>query len=64
MRYQPMSLLDRLVAGCVSLLVAAIALYIAVHLIESIWPVLVAIGLGVAAVAGLVLVLRRRRQGW
>jgi hypothetical protein len=64
MRYQPASLLERLVGGCFGLLAAAIALTIAVHLIESIWPVLVAIGLGVAAVAGLVIVLRWRRQGW
>lgn len=64
MRYQPTSLLDRLVGGCFGLLAAALALYVAVHLIEAIWLVLVGFGVGVVAVLGLVATLRRHRQGW
>lgn len=63
MRY-PSSLLERLVGGCFSLLAAAAALYVAVQLIEAVWPILVGIGVTVAAVAGLVTVLRWHRQGW
>lgn len=64
MRYQPASLWDRLVGACFGLLAAALALYVAVRLIESIWLVLVGIGVGVGVVAGLVAAVRRRRQGW
>ncbi|MFL6162728.1 MAG: hypothetical protein ACJ74U_10920 [Jatrophihabitantaceae bacterium] len=60
----PASLLQRLVGGCFSLLAAAVAVYVAVRLIESVWLVLVGIGVGVVAVVGLVTALRWRRQGW
>jgi hypothetical protein len=62
--YHSSSLLERLVGGCFSLLAAAVALYVAVRLIEAVWPVLVGIGVGVAVVAGLVAVMRWQRQGW
>lgn len=64
MRYYSSSLLQRLVGGCFCLLAAAVAVYVAVRLIESVWPVLLGIGVGVTGVAGLVTALRRRRQGW
>jgi len=62
--YRPTSLLQRLVGGCFSLLAAAVAVYIAARLIESVWLVLVGIGLFGVALAGLLAVLRWRRQGW
>jgi len=49
---------------CFGLLAAAVALYVAVRLIESVWQVLVGIGVGVVAVAVLVAALRWRRRGW
>jgi hypothetical protein len=64
MSYHSSSPLERLVGGCFGLLAAAVAVYVAVRLIESVWPVLVGIALGVLAVAGLVAALRGRRQGW
>ena len=64
MRYQPASLLDRFVSGCFALLVAALALYVAVRLIESIWPVLLLIAVGVALIVGLVAAVRWRHQQW
>ena len=63
-RYQPESLLDRLVGGCVAVLAAAIALYLAVRLIEAIWVVLVLIVLSVLAVVGLVAAVRWHSQRW
>ena len=64
MTYQPSSLLDRLVSACFSLLAAVLALYVAAHLLESIWPVLVGLALSGLAVAGAVVAFRRRREGW
>jgi hypothetical protein len=64
MRYQPASLLERFIGGCFGLLVAALALYFAVRLIEAIWLPLVGIALGVATLIGLVMALRWHRQGW
>jgi hypothetical protein len=60
----PSSLLERLLGGCVTVLLAALALHIAARLIEAVWPVLVGIGVGVVVVAGLVAVMRWQRQGW
>lgn len=58
------SLLDRLVGTCLSLLVGAAAVYIAVQLVEAVWVVLLVIAL-VAAVAVVgVAVLRGRSRGW
>lgn len=58
----PNSLLDKLVGWCVAILLAAMALYGAVLLIQSIWPWLV-IGLAVVGAVILVgwLVIRWRR---
>jgi hypothetical protein len=57
-------LLDRLVGICLSLLVAAVAVYAAVKLIEAVWAALLAI----LAVAGFVVlattILRNRNRGW
>jgi hypothetical protein len=61
---RPRSLLDRLLGLCFTLLLMAIAIHVSVRLIEAVWPVLIGIGVGVVAVAGLVTVLRWRRQGW
>ena len=62
--YDPRSWLDRLRATCLSLLFAAVALYMAVRLIRSVAAPLLVIG-GVAALAGLAIVLlRRRNRGW
>jgi len=62
--YSRPSSLERLVGACLGLLVAAVAVYVAVRLIESVWPVLVGLGVGMVGLAGLVTVLRWRRQGW
>lgn len=64
MNYRPSSWLDQLVGACFSLLVAAVAVYVAVRLIESVWLVLLLVILGVVVVIGLVAALRWRRQGW
>jgi uncharacterized protein YacL len=64
MSYHPPSLLGRLVGACISLLVAALAIYVAVHLLESVWPVLAVIGFVVVVIIGLVAAVRRRQQGW
>jgi hypothetical protein len=56
--------LDRLVGVCLKLLASAIALYLAVCLIESILVPLL-IGVGVVMVAGLgIALLRWRNRGW
>lgn len=39
----PKSLFDRLIGGCMSVLLASIAIYCAAQIIQSIWPVLVII---------------------
>ncbi len=64
MRYQPSSWLDRFVGACFGLLAAAVALYVAARLIEMVWVVLLLICIVMAAVIGLVAVMRWRRQGW
>lgn len=64
MDYRPSSWLDQLVGACFGLLAAAVALYLAVRLIEMVWVALLLIGVIVATVAGVVAVLRWRRQGW
>lgn len=64
MDYRRSSWLDQLVGACFGLLAAAVALYLAVRLIEMVWVWLLLIGIGVAAIVGLVAALRWRRQGW
>lgn len=60
----PKTLLDRLVGACLALLVGAIALYAAVHLIEAIWSTLLVILGGALLVACLVAAWRARSRGW
>lgn len=63
-RPDPRSWLDRAVGFCLSILVGAAAVFIAVRLIEAVWTALLVI-LGVAAFITVgVVVLRTRRQGW
>ena len=60
----PGSWLDRVVGGCLSLLMAAAAVFIAVKLIEAVWTVLLVIaGVGLFALAAVAL-LRARHRGW
>lgn len=60
----PRSLLDQLVGLCFTLLLAAIAIHVAVQLIEAVWPaLLVILGVGLLLVAGMEM-LRRRDRGW
>ena len=60
----PRSFTDRLVGVCLSLLVGAAAVFIAVKLIEAVWAALLVI-LGVGAfVAAAFVVLRALRNGW
>lgn len=60
----PRSLLDDLFGLCFSLLVAAIAVHVAVKLIEAVWPVLLVIlGVGLLLTGGVALA-RRRDRGW
>jgi hypothetical protein len=60
----PRSLLDQLVGLCFTLLLAAIAVHVAVGLIEAVWPALVLIlGVGALLAVGAAL-LRRRDRGW
>ena len=64
MSYRPTSWLDHLVGLCLSLLVAATAVYVAVRLIEAVWTALLMIlGVGLFITVG-VLVLRSRRNSW
>ncbi|MCV7286727.1 hypothetical protein H7J87_15470 [Mycolicibacterium wolinskyi] len=59
--------LDRLVGGCVSLLIAAFALYCAASLLEAVLPTLMLV-VGIAALVGLVIgavvVFRTWRDRW
>lgn len=52
MQSDPRGWLDRAVGTCLSLLVAALALYVAVALLQAILPWLVGLGLLVALVVG------------
>lgn len=60
----PRGLVDRLVAACLSLLVGATAVYVAVRLIEAVWNVLVIIGIVALFVIVSITLLRRRTDGW
>lgn len=64
MRPNPSSLLGALVGTCLSLLLGALAVYVAVRLIEAVWVVLALIASIVACVALVVTVVRRRSGGW
>lgn len=54
----PKSLFDRLIGGCMSVLLASIAIYCAAQIIQSIWPVLVIITGIIALVWVAVIVVR------
>ncbi|MFC8936026.1 hypothetical protein ACFT1A_28440 [Rhodococcus sp. NPDC057135] len=58
-------LAERVVAGCFRILLAVIALYFAVALIQSIWPWLLLIA-GIISVGGIiaVVVIRATRNRW
>jgi hypothetical protein len=60
----PRSLLDNLIGICLSLLVGAAAVFIAVRLIEAVWTaLLVILGVGLF-VAVAIFLLRARNRGW
>lgn len=62
---RPSSLLDKLVGRCLTLLVGATALYVAVHLIEAVWTgllIIAAVGLFVAVAVALL--RSRSNNGW
>ncbi len=64
MTYRPSSWLDQLVGLCLSLLVGATAVFVAVRLIQAVWTaLLVILGVGLFIAVG-VLVLRSRRSTW
>ncbi|MBY6385433.1 hypothetical protein HG717_16155 [Rhodococcus erythropolis] len=61
----PNSWFDRAISGCLSILVAAIALYVAVALIEAIWPYLVAaVAVASVVVAAIQIIRARRENRW
>lgn len=60
----PGSLIERFVELAIMVLVGAIALHLAVRLIESVWVLLVIILGSVGLVVGLIAWLRARRQDW
>jgi hypothetical protein len=60
----PRSWLDKLVGVCLSVLVGAAAIYIAVRLVQAVWTaLLVIIGVGLFVVLSVAL-LRARGRGW
>jgi K+ transporter len=60
----PSSLLERFLGTCVTVLVAALALNWAVHLLLEVWRSLAVIGAVVLAVTAGFMVWRSRRGGW
>lgn len=64
MTTQRTGLLDRLIGGCLTLLVAAVAVYVAVRLIEAVWTALMVIGLVVLGGWTAFVVYRQRTGGW
>lgn len=61
---RPSSWLDRLFGAAVSLLLAALALYVAAQLVLSIWRILVAILVVGLISGGVAMGTRNRRGGW
>jgi len=60
----PTGLVDKVIRGCFSILLAAIALYFAVGLVESIWPTLLIVG-GIAGGVWVGLVVyKTMREKW
>lgn len=60
----PRSWLDKAVGVCLSVLLGAAAVFIAVKLIEAVWTALLVILSIGTFIAAAVFVLRSRRQGW
>ena len=61
----PKSMLDKLVGLCLSLLVGAAAIFIAVHLIEAVWTaLLVIVGVGAFIAVAALLLRGRSHGGW
>ncbi len=61
MHNRPSSFLDTIVGACISVLVAAVALYVAVHLIEAVWRALLGI-VAVGTIIGVAVLLLRGRS--
>jgi hypothetical protein len=58
-------LLDKLVGICLSVLVGATAIFIAVRLIEAVWAaLLVIVGVGAFVAVAVVLLRTRSNGGW
>lgn len=55
---------DRLFGLCLTFLIAAIAINVGVDLIRSVWPTLLAIAAGGAAITVIVSLVRQRRDRW
>lgn len=53
-----------LVGWCFSLLIGAVAVYVAVRLIETVWLVLLVIATVCSVAVSGVALLRRRHRGW
>lgn len=62
--YDPRSLVDRIVGVCLSLLVGAVAVYIAVRLLQAVWVVLLVIVCVGIFLSLAVTLLRRRQRRW
>ena len=60
----PRGWLDRAVGTCLSVLLGAAALFIAVKLIEAIWTVLLIIAGVTAFAAATLAIMRARNRGW
>ncbi len=61
----PRGLLDKLVGVCLSLLVGAAAIFIAVQLIEAVWTaLLVIVGVGAFVFVAVLLLRGRSSGGW
>jgi len=60
----PRGLLDSVVGLCFTLLLAAVALHVAVRLIEAVWPVLLLILAVIGLLALATWLLRNRGPGW
>jgi len=62
--YDPRSLIDKLLGASVGLLIGALVLSAAVHLLESVWVALLIITLTIVLIIGLIMLLRNRYRGW
>ena len=56
--------LNHLTGICYQLLGAAVAVYLAVQIIEAMWLCLLLISIGVALLVGGITAIRRRQRGW